>query len=85
MMFQIQSKDTLNIKKIYKQVKKFKIIKDILMPVQPKPYKLVCPKCGYTKIVTPKSDASTMIEDLSSCPKCEVRMEIKYSDWEGKK
>ncbi len=24
-------------------------------------------------------------EDLSSCPKCEVRMEIKYSDWEGKK
>jgi transcription elongation factor Elf1 len=55
------------------------------MPIQPKPYKLVCPKCGYTKIVAPKSDASLMIEDLSSCPKCEVRMEIKYSDWEVKK
>ncbi|MBK6303433.1 MAG: hypothetical protein IPF43_05890 [Arcobacter sp.] len=55
------------------------------MPVQPKPYKLVCPKCGFTKIVTPKSDASTMMEDLSSCPKCEVRMEIKYSDWEEKR
>ena len=50
------------------------------MAVRPKPYKLVCPKCGFTKIVTPKSDASTMIEDLSSCPKCEVRMEIKYSE-----
>ena len=55
------------------------------MAVRPKPYKLVCPKCGFTKIVTPKSDASTMIEDLSSCPKCEVRMEIKYSDWEEKR
>ena len=54
------------------------------MAVRPNPYKLVCPKCGFTKIVTPKSDASTMIEDLSSCPKCEVRMEIKYSDWEEK-
>jgi hypothetical protein len=36
------------------------------MPVQPKPYKLVCPKCEYTKTVTPKIDASLMIEDLSS-------------------
>jgi transcription elongation factor Elf1 len=55
------------------------------MPVQPKLYKLVCPKCGYTKTVLPKSDASLMIEDLSSCPKCEVRMEIKYSELEWKK
>ena len=23
---------------------------------QPKPYKLVCPKCDYSKVVTPKSD-----------------------------
>ena len=84
-MFQIQSKDTLNIKKIYKQFFKIQNYKGYILPVQPKPYKLVCPKCGFTKIVTPKSDASTMIEDLSSCPKCEVRMEIKYSDWEEKK
>ena len=55
------------------------------MSAQPKPYKIVCPKCGYTKIVAPKSDASFMLEDLSSCPKCEVRMEIKYSDRVWKK
>ncbi len=24
-------------------------------------------------------------DDLSSCPKCEVKMKIKYSDWEEKK
>ncbi len=52
------------------------------MPIQPKPYKLVCQKCGYTKIVTPKSDSSFIIEDLSFCPKCKVGMEIKYSGLE---
>lgn len=60
-------------------------VKKIKGLIKPTPYKLVCPKCGYTKTVIPKSDASTMIEDLSFCPKCEVRMEIKYPDWEEKK
>lgn len=25
--------------------------------IQPLPFKYVCPKCGYSKIVKPKSDA----------------------------
>ncbi len=48
--------------------------------IAPTPYKLVCPKCGYSKIVSPKSDALN-IEDLkamsSICPKCKGQMERK--------
>lgn len=50
--------------------------------IRPIPYKLICPKCRFTKIVTPKSDSSLIIEDLASCPKCKVRMEIRYLDLE---
>ena len=48
------------------------------MAVRPKPYKLVCPKCGYSKIVAPKSDCLTG-EDLLAmnpvCKKCGNKME----------
>ena len=27
------------------------------MAIKPNPYKLVCPKCGFSKVVAPKSDA----------------------------
>ena len=50
------------------------------MPVQPKPYKLVCPKCGFTKIVTPKSDVVDF-NDLQAmnpiCTKCKEQMKKK--------
>ena len=48
------------------------------MPVQPKPYKLVCPKCGFTKIVTPKSDALSpkdLVAMSPVCSKCGEQME----------
>jgi hypothetical protein len=45
--------------------------------IQPNPYKLVCPKCDYSKIVTPKSDVLISAIDLSICPKCNIRLEEK--------
>lgn len=50
------------------------------MPVKPNPYKLVCPQCGYSKVVSPKSDAFSPkdLMDMSSiCLKCKEQMEKK--------
>ncbi len=48
------------------------------MPVKPNPYKLVCQKCGYSKIVAPKSDALSVL-DLKAmhtvCSKCGGQMD----------
>ncbi len=40
------------------------------MPIQPRLFKYVCSKCGYEKVVKPKSDALNISHILSSCPKC---------------
>jgi transcription elongation factor Elf1 len=45
--------------------------------IQPKPFKFLCPKCGYSKVVKPKSDVLNPIEMMSRCPKCEAKMERK--------
>ena len=50
------------------------------MPVKPNPYKLVCPHCGHTKIVSPRSDVLSpkdLIDMSSICPKCKGQMERK--------
>jgi DNA-directed RNA polymerase subunit M/transcription elongation factor TFIIS len=44
--------------------------------IKPKPFKLICPKCGYSKKVSPSSDAIG-IEMLQVCPKCNTHMERK--------
>lgn len=47
------------------------------MPVKPTPYKLVCSKCGFSKMVAPKSDCLStkdLIEMSPVCPKCKERM-----------
>ena len=31
---------------------------------QPNPYKLVCPKCDYSKVITPKSDVINLAIDF---------------------
>ena len=44
----------------------------------PKPYKLKCKSCGYSKIVKLKSDAFTgddIINMSTTCPKCGKEME----------
>lgn len=45
--------------------------------IQPSPYKLTCPKCGYSKNVQPKSDVLNPVEEFSFCPKCKIKMERK--------
>lgn len=44
------------------------------MPIKPNDYKCICPKCGYSKIVIPKSDVDMF---FPICPKCEVLMDRK--------
>ena len=46
----------------------------------PKTYKLICPECGFTKIVKPKSDALSG-ELFCICEKCNLLM---ISEFENK-
>ncbi|MDY3205560.1 MAG: hypothetical protein RBR70_10865 [Arcobacter sp.] len=53
------------------------------MAVRPNPYKLVCPKCGYSKLVAPKSDCISPKDLISMnpvCPKCKEQMDRKSVD-----
>jgi len=43
--------------------------------IQPKPFKFVCPKCGYSKVIAPKSDVLHPSNLISTCPKCKNNME----------
>ena len=48
------------------------------MAIKPNPYKLVCLKCGFSKVVAPKSDVLTMkdLKDMNPvCSKCGEEME----------
>ncbi len=54
--------------------------------MQPEPFNMICPKCGYSKKVTPRSDAIG-IEMIQQCPKCQTymeRKEIQESSFFGK-
>lgn len=50
------------------------------MAFRPNPYKLECPKCGFSKIVAPKSDVLDF-NDLQAmnpiCLKCKFEMRRK--------
>ncbi len=45
--------------------------------IQPKPFKFACPKCGYSKVVKPKSDVLNPLDMMGACPKCKTKMERK--------
>lgn len=45
--------------------------------IQPKPFKYICPKCGYSKVVKPKSDVLNPMDMMRICPKCDGKMERK--------
>ncbi len=47
------------------------------MPVKPNPYKLVCSQCGYSKVISPRSDVLNPMDLVSICPKCKGKMEKK--------
>ncbi len=51
-----------------------------IMPIQPQPYRLKCPKCGYSKRVQLSGDClpgtpSDMWALTRSCPMCKSTME----------
>lgn len=48
------------------------------MAVKPNPYKLICPKCGFSKVVAPGSDALSAKDIVAMspvCSKCGEKME----------
>ncbi len=50
------------------------------MAVKPNPYKLVCQKCGFSKVVAPKSDALSpkdLVAMSPVCSKCGNKMGTK--------
>lgn len=42
--------------------------------IQPKPYKLECPKCGFSKVIKPSSDVLNPKDFMSTCPRCKTKM-----------
>lgn len=51
--------------------------------IQPKPFKYLCPKCGYSKIIKLKSDVIDLMDMINTCPKCGKKMkqkELTYFD-----
>ncbi len=61
----IKERLILNVKNTYKGEKM----------IQPKPFKFVCPKCGYSKTVRPESDVLNSTDFINICPKCGEKME----------
>ena len=53
------------------------------MAIKPNPYKLVCSKCGFSKVVAPKSDvlsAKDLVAMSPVCKKCGEKMERRSVD-----
>ena len=53
------------------------------MAIKPNPYKLVCPKCGFSKKKKKKSDALSpkdLVAMSNICKKCGEKMERKSVD-----
>ena len=56
------------------------------MAVKPNPYKLVCQKCGFSKVVAPRSDALSakdIVAMSSMCKKCNnnmIKTELSFLD-----
>lgn len=46
------------------------------MPVPPIPMTFSCPKCGWSKTISPRSDALGATDFITTCPKCE-NMELQ--------
>ena len=56
------------------------------MAIKPNPYKLVCTKCGFSKIVAPKSDALSPKDLVAMSPMCDkcgekmIKTELSFID-----
>jgi len=40
------------------------------MPIRPEPQTFLCPKCGWQKTTTPRSDVLMPGDIYAQCPKC---------------
>lgn len=50
------------------------------MPIKPQPFKFVCSKCGYSRIVRPESDVINPMDMVNICPKCSSKMKKEKLD-----
>ncbi|MBF7041912.1 hypothetical protein IY971_00560 [Campylobacter volucris] len=48
--------------------------------IRPMPFKKVCKKCGYSKLITPKSDVMPFVGDIFTCPKCKEPLQRKNAN-----
>ncbi|EPZ2626741.1 hypothetical protein ACXLT2_000006 [Campylobacter coli] len=48
--------------------------------IRPMPFKKVCKKCGYSKVIAPKSDVMPFSGDVFTCPKCKETLQIKNTN-----
>lgn len=48
--------------------------------IKPKPFKLICPNCNYSKDVNPKSDNLDIMDSVQHCPKCNTLMKRTKSE-----
>lgn len=48
--------------------------------IKPKPFKLICPNCNYSKDVSPKSDNLDIMDAVQHCPKCDMLMKCTKSE-----
>lgn len=52
------------------------------MPVCPKPFKVVCQKCQWSRVLQPPSDALIPNERVERCPFCgSKKVTIKKPRW----
>lgn len=43
--------------------------------IQPKPFKVKCINCGWSKVIAPKSDLLMSNDIVDKCPKCGGKLE----------
>ncbi|MBT0815257.1 hypothetical protein [Campylobacter lari] len=48
--------------------------------IRPMPFKKVCKKCGYSKVIVPKSDVMSFSGEIFSCPKCKEHLQRKNAN-----
>ncbi|TXE88133.1 hypothetical protein FPD38_04670 [Campylobacter volucris] len=48
--------------------------------IRPMPFKKVCKKCGYSKVIVPKSDVMPFMGDVFTCPKCKKPLQRKNAN-----
>lgn len=52
------------------------------MPIRPKPFKVICQQCQWSRVLQPLSDAVTPNERVERCPVCgSKKINFKKPNW----